>query len=544
MSLSSYSLILKNDGTLWECGTNNYGQLGLGDTNNRTTFTQVTTNADDIKEIHCGEDHTFILENDGTLWGCGYNAYGQLDLGDTSNRYTFTQITTNADDIKSVYCGMYHTLILKNDGTLWGAGYNYHGQLGLGDTNSRTTFTQITTNTSDIKSVYCGYNHTFILKNDGTLWSTGCNDRGQLGLGDTTNRTTFTQVTTNTNDIKEIYCGGLHTFMLKNDGTLWGTGVNSEGELGLGDGTNRYTFTQVTTNADDIKEIYCGGGHTFILKNDGTLWGIGYNLEGQLGLGNTNHRYTFTQITTNTDNIKSIYCGYLHTIVLKNDGTLWGCGYNGYGQLGLGDTSNRTTFTQITTNADDIKEVYCGWDHTLILKNDGTLWSCGRNEYGQLGLGDTNYRTTFTQITTNADNVKSLPNQYEDIPTIIKVYDLNTGLIETLDTNNFKNIPVDKFEKIKVLYTNPDETLINCLISFDNKATWKTFDGINWATVSDTTPNNILLSGMSLKAINSLDKVKLISGGFTGNMDFKIALKTNNKTKTPSITKIYIQYKS
>ena len=183
-------------------------------------------------------------------------------------------------------------------------------------------------------------------------------------------------------------------------------------------------------------------------------------------------------------------------------------------------------------------------NHSLVLKNDGTLWSCGWNGNGDLGLGDTTDRTTFTQIVTNTDDIKSLPEQHDDIPFITKIYDLNTGLIETLDTNNFKNIPVDKFEKIKVLYTNPDETLINCLISFDNKATWKTFDGINWTTVSDTTPNNILLSGMSLKAINSLDKAKLISGGFTGNMDFKIALKTNNKTKTPSITKIYIQYKN
>ena len=182
--------------------------------------------------------------------------------------------------------------------------------------------------------------------------------------------------------------------------------------------------------------------------------------------------------------------------------------------------------------------------HSLILKNDGTLWGCGCNKRGQLGLGDTTNRTTFTQITTNADNIKSFPNQYEDIPNIIKVYDLNTGLIETLDTNNFKNIPVDKFEKIKVLYTNPTDTLIAGLISFDNKTTWKTFDGSTWNVISDITPNNILLNGMDMPKVNELDKSKLIAGGFTGNIDFRIAMKTKDVNKTPSITKIYIEYKN
>ena len=180
--------------------------------------------------------------------------------------------------------------------------------------------------------------------------------------------------------------------------------------------------------------------------------------------------------------------------------------------------------------------------HSLILKNDGTLWSCGLNNCGQLGLGDGTNRSTFTQVTTNADNIKSFPNQY-DIPTIIKVYDLNTGLIETLDTNNFKNIPVDKFEKIKVLYTNPAGTYINCLVSFDQKQTWKTFTGSVWSVVSDTTPSNIQSVGMDISKINELNKDKLIAGGFTGNIDFKITLKTNDDTKTPSITKIYIEYK-
>ena len=95
-----------------------------------------------------------------------------------------------------------------------------------------------------------------------------------------------------------------------------------------------------------------------------------------------------------------------HSLILKNDGTLWGCGLNNYGQLGLGDTTNRITFTQITTNTDNIKSVYCGWGYTLILKNDGTLWSCGDNRYGQLGLGDTTNRYNFTEITANANDIK------------------------------------------------------------------------------------------------------------------------------------------
>ena len=486
-------------------------------------------------------EHSLILKNDNTLWGCGYNYYGNLGLGDIADRKIFTKVTTNADNIKQVYCGYSHTFILKNDGTLWGTGNNYSGQLGLGDGHDRYAFTQITTNTDNIKEVYCGGSYTIILKNDGTLWGCGANGSGQLGLGDTTNRTTFTQVTTNADNIKSVCCGSSHTLILKNDGTVWGCGHNGYGELGLGNNTNKNTFTQATTNADDIKSIYCGGSHTFMLKNDSTLWGCGYNYNGQLGLGDSDDRYTFTEIATNANDIKSICCGSHHTLILKNDGSLWGTGRNNCSQLGLGDTTDRTIFTQVTTNINNIKEIYCGANHTLMLKNDGTLWGTGRNDFGNLGLKDTNYRTTFTQITTNTNDIKSLSNQCN--AAAIKVYDLNAGLVETLDTNNFRNIPVDKFEKIKILYTNPTDTLIAGLISFDNKTTWKMFTGTSWTTISDITANNILLNGMSMEKINNLTKETLVQGGFTRNINFRIALKTNDDTKTPSITKIYIQYK-
>ena len=92
------------------------------------------------------------------------------------------------------------------------------------------------------------------------------------------------------------------------------------------------------------------------------------------------------------------------------------------------------------------------------------------------------------------------------------------------------------------MYTNPDETFLNCLISFDQKQTWKTFNGTNWTTISSITPNEVLINGMNISKINELDKSKLIAGGFTGDIDFLIAMKTNDNTKTPSITKIYILY--
>ena len=480
---------------------------------------------------------TFILKNDGTLWGCGRNDYSLLGLGDTSRKTTFTQITTNTDNIRSIYCGETHTFILKNDGTLWGCGNNTNGQLGLGDTSNRATFTQITTNIDNIKSVYCGYNCTFILKNDGTLWSCGTNSYGELGLGDTNSRNIFTKITDN---VESACCGYGHTIILKDDSTLWGCGRNNYYQLGLGDTNNRTIFTQIT---NDVKSVYCGGSHTIVLKNDNTLWGCGYNGDNRLGLEDTTTKTTLIQITTNTDNIKSVYCGRCHTFILKNDGTLWGSGNNEHGQLGLGDTTNRSTFTIIGINTNDIKLIYCSNYYTLILKIDGTLWGCGLSDYGQLGLGNISSESTFTQVTTNTDNVKCFANDYSDFPSTIKIYDTKIGYAETLDTNNFRSIPVNSVEKLKSLCINPLNTHLNCLISFDKKQTWKTFDGLNWNTISDISPENIIVNGMALQDVNQLDKNKLISGGFTGDLDLKIAMKTNNVNKTPSITKIYIEYK-
>ena len=353
------------------------------------------------KYIACGAYHTFILKNDGSLWSCGLNSYGQLGNGINGGNSGCSQVN---NDVKQVACGGYHTFILKNDGSVWATGINTNGNLGLGDTTNRVVFTQVTTNiNNDVKQIACGDNdHTFILKTDGSLWSCGYGNSGQLGLGDTNTKTTFTQVTTNiNNDVKQVICGGQHTFILKNDGTVWATGLDGNGQLGLGGTAKRTIFTQV--NIDDVKQVSCGRYHTFILKNDGSLWSCGYNYYGGLGLGHTSNRLTFTQVTTNINNdVKQVACGWYHTFIIKNDGSVWACGLNDEGQLGLGtnDTNAHSRFTQVTTNINnDVKEVFCGEAHTFILKNDNSVLGCGYNDGGFPEIGNVKSSLTFSYIT-------------------------------------------------------------------------------------------------------------------------------------------------
>ena len=415
---------------------------------------------DSIKQIACGGSHTFILKNDGSLWSCGYNGKGQLGLGNNTNDSSvFTQVITNINnDVKQIACGTHHTMMLKNDGSLWVCGDNSSGQLGLNDTTDRTIFTQVTTDiNNDVKQIACGIDHTVILKTDGSVWSCGSNKYGELGLGDTIVRYTFTQATTNiNNDVKQVSCNAYSTMILKNDGSLWSCGNNGSGMLGLGDSTQRSAFTQVTTNINnDVKQIVSGMTFSFILKNDGSIWACGDNGLGQLGLNDTTYRMVFTQVTKNINNdVKQIACGDYYTFILKNDGSLWGCGFNGKGQLGLGDNTDRHTFTKVTTNINNtVSYVACGGDeftqHAFIIKNDGSLWSCGSNKYGQLGLNDTTNRSTFTLVPFSSQSI----DEYEINRQKLYYYllDNEISVTEDMDIGTMLNLLVDDYVNNMIL---------------------------------------------------------------------------------------------
>ena len=183
---------------------------------------------------------------------------------------------------------------------------------------------------------------------------------------------------------------------IKTDGTLWTWGGNNLGTLGNNTMVDSNVPIQIGTDTN-WKTLEVGQAHIIALKTDGTLWGWGNNFQGQLGIGTTTASGVRvpTQIGTATD-WKTISSTYNHTLAIKTNGTLWAWGRNDYtGQLGDGTTTNRIVPTQIGT-ATNWAFISAGDHHSMAIKTDGTLWTWGNNDGGELGTGNT---TTYLNPT-------------------------------------------------------------------------------------------------------------------------------------------------
>ncbi|MCP8368575.1 hypothetical protein [Clostridioides difficile] len=421
-----YSVVLKNDNTLWGAGNNEYGQLGTGDKVNKTTFVAMATN---VKQVACGHSFTVIHKLDGTIWGAGFND-GQFGIESSVPVMSFTEIK-DLIDIKNITCSAFNIYALTNNNEILFAGKGKPNAIGCKD--SIHDYTTINRTYSKYKNndyigynkminvgkdsyllnddgdylffnkndkIVCGANFTYILKKDGVLLCTGNNSFGQLGLNSSNISKVDTFRENGMNNVKDISCGSDYTIVIRYDGSVWGTGRNTEYQLGLAN--KNYILRFYKLPIDNVRKIACGANFTVVLKNDGTLWGTGFNSNGQLGLGHSASPIaSFTKLPI--DNVKDISCGISHTVILKNDGTVWGTGAMSSGQLGLG-TGTKTSFTRIPI--DNVKQLVTYSNHTLILKNDSSLWGTGANENGQLGLGHTTSSITeFTKIMTDVEYI-------------------------------------------------------------------------------------------------------------------------------------------
>jgi len=226
--------------------------------------------------------------------------------------------------------------------------------------------------------------------NDGSLWAWGDNSSGQLGDGTTTDKSTAVLVAAGLNKKwAAVSAGNAHTLALAIDGTLWAWGNNIRGQLGDGTSTRRLEPVAVATNRT-WTAVGSGNFHTLAMASDGALWAWGDNAYGQLGDGTTETSLVPVPVAVNTKQTwTAISVGVSHNLALASDGTMWAWGNNYFGQLGDGTTAwGRETPKPVATNL-DLKwtAISAGANHTMALATDGTLWTCGDNFYGQLGIG-------------------------------------------------------------------------------------------------------------------------------------------------------------
>ncbi|MDR0664864.1 MAG: hypothetical protein LBF86_05010, partial [Helicobacteraceae bacterium] len=170
---------------------------------------------------------------------------------------------------------------------------------------------------------------------------------------------------------KAIAAGDLRSLALSKDGKVYATGFNNKGQLGLGDKTDRKVFTEVANLSDkNIIALSVGAHHSLALSKDGKIYATGDNKYGQLGLGDNDNRDTFTEVANLSDkNIIALSVGARHSLALSKDGKVYVAGSNRFGQLGLGDSdheTNRHTFTEVTSlSAKTIVAISVGGFHSL-----------------------------------------------------------------------------------------------------------------------------------------------------------------------------------
>ena len=301
-----FTVCVDHEGFIWSFGENNYGQLGTG---NKTSFNvpQNLQNIPPVLSVSCGSDHTLIITNDSNLWSCGYNKFGQLCHGDAKDRSTPQK--TSFSNISKISAGFHHSLFQNDNGEIFACGNNMSGECGLFDpghfNSPRITPSLIPYTPSNIVQFICGYNQSLFLDCEGTVYSVGNNEYGQIGLSNDTNQNEYElKKIPNIPSIKIISCVSASCYMIDFEGNLWSFGYNACGQLGHGDKIN-INAPKIVSTLQDIQQISYGScGFHFLAKNSqNQIFAVGRNDFGQLGTGDTQSLSVPKEINSQYSNI-------------------------------------------------------------------------------------------------------------------------------------------------------------------------------------------------------------------------------------------------
>lgn len=387
-----HSLALRgSDHKLWLWGSNQAGQLGL-DSNIELATVPVELGGElKVASARAGGMHTLLLDTSGQLWALGSNIYGQLGNGTTQDSHVPVKVAVPVP-ITSFAAGQYHNLAIGPGGKVWGFGINSFGELGNGQQGGwvEAFSTPVTASLPPVVEVAAGQLHSIARTATGDVWGWGYNTSGQVGDGSVlpANTGRLTPAKLDVHGIVSIAAGGVQNVALGEDGGIWVWGANRYGACGNGSRVDARVPTLLTRVGGGVA-IAMGGAHGLVVARSRPpleLYATGDNARGQLGDG-TNARRSRPERVSGLGPVLAASAGAAHSLAVTVDHRLWAWGENTYGQLGLrgGDRTSPEEVELPLAPGVTISTVAAGGGHSLVLASDGRVWAFGDDELGQLG---------------------------------------------------------------------------------------------------------------------------------------------------------------
>jgi hypothetical protein len=345
-----------------------------------------------------------------SLYTWGKAAAGLLGDGTTTSRSSPQTTAAGGGTNWRMIDFSFNAVAVKTDGTLWTWGDGQNGALGSGSTSDRSSPQTTTLAGTDWSRVSAGDRFCAAIKTDGVMYTWGKNNKGQLGDNTTNNRSSpvsiFGAVISNWT---RVACGYEHTLGIAATGLLYSWGSGASGALGSNATASRSSPVTVSGGGTNWTVVAAATSFSAGLKSDGTMWTWGLNTSGQLGDNSTTARsspQTIAGAESGGTNWKAVSLGDMHVAAIKTDGSLWTWGSNNLGQLGDGSTANRSS-PQTTAGAGlNWVRTDLGLDASAGIKADGTLWTWGLNSSGELGDGTTTNRSSPGTVVPNYTNWK------------------------------------------------------------------------------------------------------------------------------------------
>jgi alpha-tubulin suppressor-like RCC1 family protein len=370
-------------------GDNSSGKLGDGTTTDRTTPVDVSGLTSGVVGVTAGWWHTCAVTSSGGAKCWGDNYVGQLGDGTTTSHTMPVNVVGLASGVAALEAGGEHTCAVTSGGGAKCWGSNYSGQLGDGTTTDRTKPVNVVGLASGVAAVAAGNYHTCALTSGGA-WCWGNNESGQLGDYTWIDRTTPVGVTGLTDALVAVAAGADHTCAVTRGGGAKCWGANYYGQLGDGTTTYHSTPMDVSRLASGVVGVTAGSWHTCVVTRGGGAKCWGNNVYGQLGDPMTGELLTAPMdVSGLTSGVVGVTAGWWHTCALTSGGGVKCWGDNDWSQLGDGTTTDRPTPVDVVGLASGVVAVTAGWLHTCALTSGGGVRCWGYNAYGQLGDGTT-----------------------------------------------------------------------------------------------------------------------------------------------------------